>query len=291
MKSIPLLLLSAIWMLSCNNPQGPSQSLHPDTASHASVAMPLPADTIHPVGDNSRNALDWAGTYLGVLPCADCPGIETTITLGQEGSYSRTTRYLERDKVAPLTEKGTFTWNKEGSTITLTGVKGGPSQYLVGENKLIQLDMQGKRITGELASRYALQKSAANSSSANTTASAASISGTHWRLTELAGKAIPAPSDSRREIFILLDNATSRVSGSGGCNRIMGSYALGEMDRITFSQMAATRMACRDGMEEEAAVLNMLGEVNHYAINGVNLSLDRNHMAPLARFIAIPDGH
>ena len=35
------------------------------------------ADAAH----NSRNALDWAGTYEGVLPCADCPGIQTRLSL------------------------------------------------------------------------------------------------------------------------------------------------------------------------------------------------------------------
>jgi uncharacterized lipoprotein NlpE involved in copper resistance len=36
---------------------------------------------------NSRISLDWAGTYEGVLPCADCPGTKTRLTLNQDGSY------------------------------------------------------------------------------------------------------------------------------------------------------------------------------------------------------------
>ena len=28
------------------------------------------------LGDNSQNALDWAGTYKGILPCADCEGMK-----------------------------------------------------------------------------------------------------------------------------------------------------------------------------------------------------------------------
>ena len=35
---------------------------------------------------NSRNSLDWAGIYEGVLPCADCPGIQTRLTLSRDES-------------------------------------------------------------------------------------------------------------------------------------------------------------------------------------------------------------
>jgi uncharacterized lipoprotein NlpE involved in copper resistance len=36
---------------------------------------------------NSRSSLDWAGTYEGVLPCADCPGTKIRLTLNGDGSY------------------------------------------------------------------------------------------------------------------------------------------------------------------------------------------------------------
>ena len=41
---------------------------------------------------NSRNSLDWVGIYEGVLPCADCPGIKTRLTLNYDGSYRLVTR-------------------------------------------------------------------------------------------------------------------------------------------------------------------------------------------------------
>jgi hypothetical protein len=37
-------------------------------------------------------------------------------------------------------------------------MKGRPSKYKVGENRLIQLDMQGKPITGALADKFVLKK-------------------------------------------------------------------------------------------------------------------------------------
>ena len=73
-----------------------------------SANSPAVADVAH----NSRNSLDWAGTYRGVLPCADCPGIETTVTLRADGTYSATSRYLERD--VARTGEGRFSWSNDG---------------------------------------------------------------------------------------------------------------------------------------------------------------------------------
>ena len=103
-------------------------------------------------GHNSRNSLDWAGEYNGTLPCASCPGIQTTIRINDDQSFEKTTLYLESDD-QPETTTGTFQWNADGSRITLDG-----NTYLVGENQLILLDAEGNRITGELADTYILQK-------------------------------------------------------------------------------------------------------------------------------------
>lgn len=90
---------------------------------------------------SSRNALDWAGTYEGVTPCADCPGIRTRLTLRRDGSFELSTQYLDR-QAAPQTVRGSFRWNDAGSTITLDG-PGGGQQFRVGEGRLLQLDRDG----------------------------------------------------------------------------------------------------------------------------------------------------
>ena len=110
-----------------------------------------------PSGDNSMVSLDWNGNYRGTMPCADCQGIETSLALNKDGSYVLKTTYLGKSDV--VNEKtGKFTWNTAGSTITLDGISNAPNQYLVGENVLFQLDMSGKRITGDLAEKYQLKK-------------------------------------------------------------------------------------------------------------------------------------
>ena len=101
---------------------------------------------------NSQNSLDWSGTYSGVLPCADCDGIETEIALNNDMTYVKKAKYKARD------EKGIFVWDKTGSIVVLKGVNEVPSQYKVGENKLTQLDMEGNAIIGSLANNYILKK-------------------------------------------------------------------------------------------------------------------------------------
>ncbi|WP_264564894.1 copper resistance protein NlpE [Flavobacterium sp. N3904] len=107
---------------------------------------------------NSENALDWQGIYKGVLPCADCEGIETTVTLNKDKTFSLATKYLGKGEGKVFIEKGSFTWDKTGTSVTLEGSRDRPSQYKVGENTLTQLDMQGNPITGQSANLYILKK-------------------------------------------------------------------------------------------------------------------------------------
>ncbi|MFC7369673.1 MULTISPECIES: META domain-containing protein [Vreelandella] len=56
------------------------------------------------------------------------------------------------------------------------------------------------------------------------------------------------------------------VSGSDGCNRFTGSVNLGENQRIEFSQLASTRMACPN-MEDAKRVTDMLETAYRYLID------------------------
>lgn len=109
------------------------------------------ADSEH----NARSSLDWAGTYQGMLPCADCEGISTTVVLTGDGSYQLSQVYIGKSD-QQFNSSGKFNWNEAGNTVLLEAEQ--PVQFFVGENLLSMLDQQGKRIEGELAARYNLQK-------------------------------------------------------------------------------------------------------------------------------------
>lgn len=119
---------------------------------------------IKPIEENSQafkdehtaeNSLDYLGVYKGILPCADCEGIETTITLNKDNTFHIKTTYLG-NKGGTFEENGTF--KIKGNILTLEGIKDSSNQYFVGENHLKYLDMDGNIITGSLADHYILRK-------------------------------------------------------------------------------------------------------------------------------------
>jgi uncharacterized lipoprotein NlpE involved in copper resistance len=115
-------------------------------------------DTITKDIHNAQNALDWQGVYKGITPCADCEGILTEITLNKDLTFLLKTKYLGKENQTFFEKNGTFTWDSSGLIISLNDLKGSPNQYKVGENKLTQLDMEGKEILGTLAEKYVLKK-------------------------------------------------------------------------------------------------------------------------------------
>ena len=109
-------------------------------------------------GDTSENALTWNGTYSGVTPCADCDGIETTIVLNSDKTFTKTLVYKGKGDGEKFEEKGSLTWNPEGTTVTLKSATGEASQYKVQEGSILMLDQEGKVITGPTADKYELKK-------------------------------------------------------------------------------------------------------------------------------------
>lgn len=106
---------------------------------------------------NAKTSLDWNGTYQGVVPCADCEGIETSLTLNEDNTYILTKTYLGKDGEA-FKEEGSFSWDQTGGVVILEGLTDTPNQFFVAENQIIMLDMNGERIDGDLADMYVLKK-------------------------------------------------------------------------------------------------------------------------------------
>lgn len=213
----------------------------------------------------SKIALDWQGVYSGMTPCADCEGIETNLSLNNE-SYTLYTRYAGKEDKGN-TVSGTFSWNEDGNSITLDGLNESPKQFKVHENSLLQLDMNGDVITGDLADMYRLEKIDDQ------------ING-KWQLIELNGEPYTA---GEKSIYINIDVYEMRINGNTGCNNINGQAILRPLNRISFSKIAATLMACPD-MEHETKMMNVLNQADNYTMNENQLSLNKARMAPLARF-------
>lgn len=107
-------------------------------------------------GHTTQNSVDWDGTYQGVIPCADCPGIKVTIVLNSDGTFQREDVYIDKQD-STIKETGTFKWDKTGTIVTLQG-KDQTSQFKVQEGNIVMLDTDGNIISGPLAENYILKK-------------------------------------------------------------------------------------------------------------------------------------
>ncbi len=233
---------------------------------------------------NAKNSLDYIGQYQGIVPCADCEGIETSLLLEDDKNYVLKTNYLGRKNVAVNEVRGFYSWNEDGNTIVLSGIENAPNQYFVSENYLTQLDLEGHKISGELAAKYVLHKKSVSEELSAISTKQHKITGVKWKLVELNGK--PVTHNTNKEMFIQL-NKDNRYAAFAGCNQMTGSFELKEDAlRIKFTKGASTLMACPD-MTTEQEFAEMLEKVDNYSINGNNLSLNRARMAPLARFEVI----
>jgi len=94
----------------------------------------------------------------------------------------------------------------------------------------------------------------------------------YWKLIELNGENFER-SETLKEPHIILKKENYAVTGNSGCNSFFGTYKL-MAEKITFSQMASTKMACLN-MEKEQQMLIMLHEIDGYTLsqNGKILSL------------------
>jgi copper homeostasis protein (lipoprotein) len=110
------------------------------------------------------------------------------------------------------------------------------------------------------------------------------LQNTYWKLTALNGKPVFV-AERQREPNLVLHSDKLRLSGSGGCNRLMGSYELSGKD-LRFSQLAGTMMACPAGMNTEREFLDTLPQVHRWRIVGEHLELSNASGRVLARFEA-----
>jgi heat shock protein HslJ len=105
----------------------------------------------------------------------------------------------------------------------------------------------------------------------SSSATKVSLENTYWRLQSLGGTTIAA-GERLRESHFVLQSRDQRVSGSTGCNRMMGAYTLKD-ESLRFGNMATTRMACIPGVAHESGFLNALQAVRGWRIEGSRLSL------------------
>ena len=326
-----------------------------------------------PVGGGAGPLGSLPATFVGDLPCADCPGIRHQLELFPDQAFFLRMTYLGKGDDASFDDIGSWTIASDRRTLVLSGGREAPLKFAIKDaNTLRQLDLEGREITtslnddlrrtqdlqpleprllmrgmykyfadagrftecltrmhwpvaqeqdnaalesayakaqrqpGEdmlvnLEGRVAMQPKMEGEGQQPTLVverfmgiwpgetcgarfATAPLENTYWKLTRLGDAPVTVASQQREPHFILTPESR-RVGGSGGCNRLTGSYEL-HGDQLAFGQMAGTMMACPEGNDTEQSFLEMLRQVHKWKITGQHLELFDAAGNPVARFEA-----
>jgi len=215
------------------------------------IALPSNATLEVTVEDVSR--ADAPATVIGRITRMPAGQVPITFEVPyQESLVQQNHRYSVR---ARITQEGKLLWTTTQSHPVLT-------------------NGAGNRVDGMLLQRVVESSQAGHP-----------LTNTYWKLTELNGAAVPAAA-KRREPHLVLQPHGNRLTGSGGCNRLMGSYRL-TGPSISLDAIASTKMACPEGTEQEAAFVKTLEQVQGWKIVGEKLELNDGTGAVTARFVAV----
>ncbi|MBP6596814.1 MAG: copper resistance protein NlpE N-terminal domain-containing protein [Arenimonas sp.] len=234
----PAFLLAAATLIGCT-PSPPAS----EPSGTEEVAQAVDMHT-------SRNSLDWQGYYVGVLPCADCAGVVTTLQLATDSSFTLSSRRLAFG-AAPSEQSGQFTWTTDGSAISLP-TSGGASAFSVGEGRLLQLNSDGSRPGADTVAAVLTQVAAPDAELAQV------LQDHRWTLVSAVGSdnaAIAALTDGPGFAFGFTQG---RLLVEGGCNGLRAGYQLSPEGRLGISAGAATLMACDPALMAADATLAAL---------------------------------
>ena len=145
MKIIAAIITATVFIYSCGN------------AGEEEKSAAVPAEDTTAVSSPIQYREVIAEAYMGVVPCADCEGIKTEVTLYADTTFQLVTNYLGKNPKDTaglnITKRGRYTMNND--TLRLDEDR---FRFLKNDTSLVQLDGSGKIITGKLADRFILKK-------------------------------------------------------------------------------------------------------------------------------------
>jgi len=233
-------------------------------------------------------------TYAGIIPCADCSGIRYQIDLLPHSAFAQRTTYLRNGRDESTYDLGSWSISVDGRTLVLDGGHDGVSYWAIQDARTLRkLDLQGEPIQSTLP--YELVRTTGMTpieprlrlqGMFRTKADAPRFRDCRSNLRWPVARTDDYPSLERayteeHEPWLVLDDRTLKVTGSGGCNRFSGSYGSGA-GTIQFGPLASTRMAC-PAMETETAFLHALEGARRFRLAGRHLDLEDGGGAVLVR--------
>ena len=148
-QKLLLLAAASVLAVAACKPQAPAEPAAP-AAPAEPPASPVAVESA-PATAPSEVPFDikgFAGVFTGTLPCADCPGIDTTLTLNRDGTYTVHDAYQGKAG-KPFDGDGTWTAEENGKRIRLDPNSKSEQDRLfavASQDQIDQLDTEGKAI-------------------------------------------------------------------------------------------------------------------------------------------------
>ncbi len=113
--------------------------------------------TSEPIANEISPEKKFSGTFSGTTPCADCPGIETTVTFDADSSFIETLRYLERNRT--FSDTGKWSLSDKMITVSFPSTSATDRYFLIkSPSSVAMLNADKKEIEGALADNFILNK-------------------------------------------------------------------------------------------------------------------------------------
>ncbi len=141
-----------------STPQAPVAPSVPDAGVVVTPVQDIRVEPVSPVADQApapapapAEDISWVGHYAGSLPCTDCPGIRTLLSLYEDGSYILS---MKRETVSalPVIQRGQTSWSADRRMLQLDR-DGEYRRYAYQAGQLQQLDADGS----PMGDRYQLK--------------------------------------------------------------------------------------------------------------------------------------
>jgi len=119
----------------------------------------LTTEPIDVAAVNSPYIAKITGTWRGLIPCADCPGISYNLTLNEDNSFEETLIYQDRS-AQPFTRTGT--WRMNDGILELDNPENDLYKFSLVDGELQMLDKTtGQPVASEQPAMYRLKRDAA----------------------------------------------------------------------------------------------------------------------------------
>lgn len=144
MKNLTFVFLFVLVLFSCKQEAG--KTTETKTAKTDSTAIVV----------EQALAEQMAAFYTGSLPCSDCDGIETILTLNADEKRTFALEEQHKGKENKTVEKK-GTWSVNGDMVTLNA-ESGLMKYQLTEEGLVSLNADGTKRDSVSAKQYLLRK-------------------------------------------------------------------------------------------------------------------------------------